>query len=326
MNNPSLHVVILAAGAGTRMCSQTPKVLHPLMGKSMLQHVIDAAKQLNPHTIWLIYGHEGDKIKAAINDPTLRWIEQSKRLGTGHALITAYPELAASLQSTDEVLIISADSPALSPETLHNMLLAFNNSALCLLNIILDNPTGFGRVLRDQQHNITAIIEERDTDQTTHAIKEIYSGVMLVRFDMLTQYLPQLTTHNAQKEYYLTQLIALCHKHQEPIDYLLTKDAFEARGVNDRAQLAHLERYMQMTAAQKLMEQGVSIVDPARFDLRGTLSADPDVRIDINCIIEGSVSIGAHSSIGAHCLLKKLPNRPVRDHTALHHDRWCHHW
>lgn len=303
-SNPTLHIAILAAGAGTRMRSELPKVLHPLMGKPMLQWVIDTAKQLDPASIWIVTGHQSERIKATIHDSPLHWIEQNPLHGTGHAVMQLYPDLAKKLSPNDQLLILFADSPMLPIENLRSLIASGKKQALVLLNLLLTDPTGFGRIIRNTNNQITAIVEEKDADATQKAIQEIYSGTMLIRFDVLTQLLPELTSHNAQKEYYLTQLIELCAQHQIDIDSVITSDDCAARGVNDRAQLAQLERTMQIQTAITLMQQGISIVDPARFDLRGTLHAEQDVRIDINCIIEGTVTIGSGTSIGAHCILK----------------------
>lgn len=303
-HHPSLHIAILAAGAGTRMRSELPKVLHPLMGKPMLQWVIDAAKPLQPANIWVVTGHQSERIQACIEDPTLQWIEQKPLHGTGHAIMQLYPHLAKKLAPHDQLLILCADSPVLPIDHLRSMIAAGKQHALVLLNLLLTDPTGFGRIIRNANNQITQIVEEKDADNLQKAIQEIYSGTMLIRFDILTQLLPQLTAHNAQKEYYLTQLIELCAQHEIAIESILTSDECAARGVNDRAQLAQLERTMQTQTAVTFMQQGISIVDPTRFDLRGTLHAEQDVRIDINCIIEGTVTIGAGTSIGAHCILK----------------------
>ncbi len=302
--NASLHVVILAAGAGTRMRSQKPKVLHTLMGKPMLQHVIDASKKLHPQEIWIIYGHEGEQIRTAIQGKNLHWIEQSPRLGSGHAMQVLYPLLAKEAKAADKILIISADSPALTTATLEKMIQAGKDASLVLLNIVLQDPTGFGRIVRDAQQNIIAIVEHKDATEAQQKIQEIYSGIMLVRFSVLTKGLPQLTPHNAQQEYYLTQLVDICHAEKYAIGSVLMKESFEAKGINDRVQLAEMERYMQNEKAKALMLRGVTMRDPARIDIRGELDAAQDVTIDVNCIFEGEVMLETGTSIGANCILK----------------------
>jgi len=302
--HPLLHIVILAAGAGTRMRSELPKVLHPIMGKPMLQWVIDAAKPLQPQSIWIVTGDHSQIIQSTIQDPSIHWVQQNPILGTGDALQQLYPHLAAQVSEQDNILILCADSPMISVSSLAQLIQASTQHPIVLLNLILANPTGFGRIIRNEQNHITHIVEEKDADNQQKAIQEIYSGIMLVKFYVLTKLLPLLTNENNQKEYYQVQLIELGYHNHFSIGSVITKDDCAARGVNDRAQLAALEREMQQQQAIKLMQQGVSIVDPARFDLRGTLQAEPDVRIDINCIIEGEVSIQRGTTIGAHCILK----------------------
>ncbi|MCD6047276.1 MAG: glmU [Gammaproteobacteria bacterium] len=304
LHNSDLHIVILAAGAGTRMRSSLSKVLHPLMDKPMLQHVIDTAKQLQPKDIWLIYGHQGEQLKACIQDPQLHWIEQAERLGTGHALQVLYPSLIQQAKPQDKVLIISADSPALSVATLQQLIQAANQYPLVLLNIYLNDPTGFGRIVRNAKSEITHIVEHKDTDEEQVNIKEIYSGIMLARVEVLSTCLKKLTNNNSQKEYYLTQLIELCFAENFSIGSVLLQESFEARGINDRLQLAEMERYMQRQAAQALMLKGVTIKDPARFDVRGNIQAEQDITIDINCLFEGNIQIGTGTTIGANCVLK----------------------
>jgi bifunctional UDP-N-acetylglucosamine pyrophosphorylase/glucosamine-1-phosphate N-acetyltransferase len=226
-----------------------------------------------------------------------------------------YPHLAQCAQPTDPILILFADSPALSVDTLRHLIEQAKQHALVLLTIVLSNPSGFGRIMRDSKNHITHIVEEKDADVAQKKVQEIFSGIMLVQFDVLSQFLPLLTQDNAQKEYYLIQLVALCYARHLSIGSCLTDHAFEARGVNDRAQLAALEREMQNQAAINLMQSGVSIVDPTRFDLRGQLHAEQDVRIDINCIFEGLVSIDRNSSIGGHCILK---NTTIGKQVTIH--------
>ena len=299
----ALHVVILAAGFGTRMRSSKPKVLHEILGKPMLQHVLDAAYALDPASVWIVYGYEGEQIKAAISDPRLHWVEQTQLLGTGHALQQLYPHLAKHAKASDKILILFGDGPAISSSTLRN-LIQHTADSLILLNVILKDPSGFGRVLRNSANAVVGIREHKDASEAELHIQEIYSGIMLVNFAILTEFLPKLTNHNSKKEFYLTELIHLCVDAGKPVEALITEDTLEASGVNDRLQLAALERGLQKRYAQQLMLQGVTLADPARFDVRGELKAEEDVFIDINCIIEGEVSIGKGSTIGAHCILK----------------------
>ncbi len=298
-----LHVVILAAGSGSRMHSAKPKILHTILGKPMVQHVIDAAKTLQPKKIWLIYGHESAQLQQAINDTALQWVEQNPRLGTGHALQVLLSHLPQDIKAQDRLLILSADGPAISHDTLLK-LLQHADAPIVLLNIILADPTGFGRIVRDPQGKIVGIVEHKDATFDELCIQEIYSGIMLVEFSALKKFLPQLSNHNKQKEYYLTELINLAAADGITVESIAGSDPIEAKGVNDRVQLAELERAWQLREAKKLMLKGVTLADPHRFDLRGNLQVEHDVYIDINCVIEGEVRIGTGAAIGAHCILK----------------------
>lgn len=297
----ALHIIILAAGNGRRMKSSLPKVLHTLMGKSMLARVIESAQALSPEAIHVVYGQNGDKVRAALADYDVNWVYQEQPLGTGHAVLQAMQHIPPHGQC----LVLSADVPLIDTETLQSMVQKANqHEGLGLLVAKVDNPHGLGRVLRDKQGSVVQIVEEKDASAAQKKIHEIYSGIMLSSNHLLHEFLPQLDANNAQEEYYLTQIIAIAVKGQYSIYTEHPKHAMEVYGVNNRMQLAEAERHLQKKTAHDLMEEGVGIVDPCRFDLRGTLNCYADVSIDINCVFEGEVSIGNNTYIGPNCYIK----------------------
>jgi bifunctional UDP-N-acetylglucosamine pyrophosphorylase/glucosamine-1-phosphate N-acetyltransferase len=297
----TLGVVILAAGKGTRMKSAMPKVLHPLGGKPLLAHVIETARALRPERIVVVYGHGGDAVPAALDEADLRWVEQARQLGTGHALQQALPALAG----VDRVLVLYGDVPLLRVETLRR-LCELAGDGLGLLTQTLENPQGYGRIVRDAAGRVQRIVEQRDAGEAELAIREINTGIMLLDGSRLADWLGRLSDDNAQGEYYLTDLISMAVA--EGIDIMTTEptDPVEAEGVNDRVQLASLERAHQRRKAEDLMRAGVSLADPARFDLRGTLEHGEDVSIDINVIIEGRVKLGDRVRVGANTVLRDV--------------------
>ena len=302
-----LHVVILAAGKSTRMKSQLSKVLHSIAGKSMLQHVLDTASALNPQTISIVYGSNGSQLRTSVNASDKHyWVEQKNPSGTGDAVKQAYQSLQAVWKTADYVLIIPGDTPLINFSTLDKLWNQVLNTQadLALLTIVTEDCSGFGRVLRDEDKNILAIVEEKDATVEQKAIQEIFSGIMVARVDLLAKCLFELTNNNAQKEYYLTQIIELSQKQAKKIIGLSSEDILDAGGINDRIQLAQRERQWQIKNAEQLMKNGVTIVDPLRFDVRGNLEAASDVHIDINCIFEGEVFIDSNTTVGAHCILK----------------------
>jgi bifunctional UDP-N-acetylglucosamine pyrophosphorylase/glucosamine-1-phosphate N-acetyltransferase len=300
----NLQIIILAAGQGKRMYSQTPKVLHQIAGKSMLARVVETAQQLNPDAIHVIYGHGGEQIKNSLPDLPVHWVHQAEQLGTGHAVMQALPHLPSQAQ----VLVLSADVPLIQAKTLQALIecgkIANNQrSALTLLVAHLDNPKGLGRILRNSQGEICSIVEEKDANEQEKSIKEIYSGICCVNAADLELWLPQLSNKNAQGEYYLTEIIALAVKNQTPITSLTVDDPCEVQGVNNRLQLQQLERVWQQKKAEYLLENGVMLADAKRFDLRGELVCGKDVFIDINCIFTGKVTLGDGCIIGPNCTL-----------------------
>ncbi len=295
----NFSAVILAAGKGTRMHSEKPKVLHTLAGRPMAKHVIDTCTGLGAQNIHLVYGHAGDQMKQALGDEPVNWVLQSEQLGTGHAVNQASPDFA----DDEKVLVLYGDVPLISRETIENLLDAQPTGGIALLTVVLDKPTGYGRIIR-KNGPVVAIVEQKDATEEQKLIKEINTGVMVATGGDLKRWLAALKNENAQGEYYLTDVIAAAHSEGRAVEAVHPANPIEVEGVNDRAQLARLERAYQSMQAQLLLEQGVMIRDPNRFDLRGELQCGADVEIDTNVIIEGAVSLGDNVYIGTGCVLK----------------------
>ena len=295
----STNVIILAAGKGTRMRSTLPKVLQPLAGRPLLGHVIETAKKLNAANIITIYGHGGNLVQQAFAQENVEWVEQAEQLGTGHAVKVTLPVLP-----TDGVsLILSGDVPCITEATLKKLLQASAETGIGIVTLTVDDATGYGRIVR-KNGEIQAIVEHKDANDEQRKIKEFNTGIYCVNNAKLHEWLPKLSNENAQGEYYLTDIIAMAIADGLSVASVEPELAFEVEGVNDRMQLATLEREFQNNQAKKLMQQGVHLIDPARFDLRGHLSVGQDVRIDINVIIEGDCEFGDHVEIGAGCVIK----------------------
>ena len=295
----STSVIILAAGKGTRMRSNLPKVLQPLAGRPLLRHVIETAKKLNAANIITIYGHGGDKVQQAFEQENVQWVEQAEQLGTGHAVKVTLPVLP-----TDGVsLILSGDVPCITQETLEKLLAVSRETGIGLVTLTLNDAAGYGRIVREN-NKIQAIVEHKDANDAQRQIKEINTGIYCVSNAKLHQWLPKLSNKNAQGEYYLTDIVAMAIADGLEVASVEPELAFEVEGVNDRVQLAALEREFQSYQAKKLMQQGVHLIDPARFDLRGQLKVGQDVRIDINVVIEGDCEFGDNVEIGAGCIIK----------------------
>jgi bifunctional UDP-N-acetylglucosamine pyrophosphorylase / glucosamine-1-phosphate N-acetyltransferase len=294
----STSVIILAAGKGTRMRSSLPKVLQPLAGRPLLGHVIETAKKLNPSNIITIFGHGGDLVQHAFSHENVQWVEQKEQLGTGHAVKVTLPVLPQDGFS----LILSGDVPCISLDTLEKLLKA-SETGLGLVTLTVADATGYGRIVRENG-KIQAIVEHKDASEEQRKIKEFNTGIYCVSNAKLHQWLPQLSNNNAQGEYYLTDIVAMAIADGLEVASVEPERAFEVDGVNDRVQLAALERQFQAYQAKQLMQQGVHLIDPARFDLRGSLKAGQDVCIDINVIIEGDCEFGDHVEIGAGCVIK----------------------
>jgi bifunctional UDP-N-acetylglucosamine pyrophosphorylase/glucosamine-1-phosphate N-acetyltransferase len=303
----NLHIVILAAGQGKRMYSNRPKVLHPLAGKPMLARVVDTAQQLNPDVIHVIYGHGGEHLQNSLPDLPVNWVHQAEQLGTGHAVLQALPYIPPKTQ----VLVLSADVPLIQVSTLNALIecsttAPSSQSVLTLLVAYLDDPSGLGRIVRNNQGEVSSIVEEKDAKEQEKNIKEIYSGICCAMSDDLAHWLPKLGNNNAQSEYYLTEIISLALANQTPIKTLSVKDHSEILGVNTRLQLEQLERIYQLRQAEQLLLQGVTLRDKHRFDVCGELICGQDVFIDVNCVFSGKVVIGEGCIIGPNCVLKDV--------------------
>lgn len=295
----STTVIILAAGKGTRMRSSLPKVLQPLAGRPLLGHVIDTAKKLNADNIITIYGHGGEQVQAAFTAQKIKWVEQSEQLGTGHAVQMTLPVLPQDGVS----LILSGDVPCINPLTLQKLLDATAETGIGLVTLTLPDANGYGRIVR-KNGQIQAIVEHKDATNEQRQIQEINTGIYAVSNAKLHQWLPNLSNENVQGEYYLTDIVAMALADGMQVASVEPEMAFEVEGVNDRVQLAALERQFQAFQAKQLMQQGVHLIDPSRFDLRGNLTVGQDVQIDINVIIEGDCELGDHVEIGAGCIIK----------------------
>jgi bifunctional UDP-N-acetylglucosamine pyrophosphorylase/glucosamine-1-phosphate N-acetyltransferase len=295
-----LGVLILAAGEGTRMRSSLPKVLHRLAGRPLLSHVIGTARDFSPDEIAIVYGHGGEQVRLLLDAQDLHWCEQKERLGTGHAVIQALP----FLQRVDQVVILYGDVPLITDQTLQSMLQALRANDLVLLTIELADPTGYGRILRDTSGQIHAIVEHKDANEAQLAIREINTGIMAVDRSRLETWLRQIDNRNSQQEYYLTDIIALAVQDGARIESVQPANAEEVMGVNDRQQLAYLERHYQRMLANELMRAGVTLADPARLDIRGQLTTGIDVYIDTNAIFEGRVQLADGVKIGPNTVIK----------------------
>ena len=295
----STTVIILAAGKGTRMRSSLPKVLQPLAGRPLLGHVIETAKKLNADNIITIYGHGGDRVQTAFAQEDIKWVEQAEQLGTGHAVQMTLPVLPQDGVS----LILSGDVPCINPVTLQKLLDATAATGIGLVTLTLPDANGYGRIVRENGE-IQAIVEHKDASEEQRQIKEINTGIYAVSNAKLHQWLPSLSNDNAQGEYYLTDIVAMALADGMQVASVEPEQAFEVEGVNDRVQLAALERQFQAYQAKQLMQQGVHLIDPSRFDLRGNLTVGQDVRIDINVIMEGDCELGDNVEIGAGCIIK----------------------
>ncbi len=297
-----LNVVILAAGKGTRMKSDLPKVLHPLAGRPLLGHVLAAADTLSPEKICVVYGHGGEALPKAIARDELAWAMQEPQLGTGHAVQQALPHLDPEAIC----LILYGDVPLTRPETLQQLPLIAREGAIALLTVRLANPAGYGRIVRNARGQVERIVEHKDATPEELAIDEVNTGILCLPVAKLAGWLARLGNDNAQGEYYLTDVIGMAAAEGEKVIPCHPAAEWEVLGVNSRQQLAELERMHQHNVAEALMLQGVTLIDPARIDVRGSLECGRDVLIDVNCVFEGQVSLGDGVKIGANCVLKDV--------------------
>jgi len=297
--NP-LHVVILAAGQGSRMKSDLPKVLHSVAGRPMLHHVIGTARKLGADKIHTVIGHGGDKVRATTNESLVNWVVQDEQLGTGHAVAQALPYLPDDAR----VLILYGDVPLTRTETLQAMVKSLDDNTLGLLTVTLDNPQGYGRIVRDANDQVTSIVEQKDASKDQLAIREVNTGILAIAARHLKSWLPTLSNANAQGEYYLTDIIAMAVERNLKISVSQPEDPFEVQGVNNRLQLAELERWVQKREAERLMTDGATLADPARIDVRGELVIGKDILIDVNVVFEGKVSLGNNVSVGPGCVIR----------------------
>ena len=302
-----LHIVILAAGQGKRMHSATPKVLHQVGGTPMLKRVVDTASCLKPDGIHVIVGHGAEHIKQALQGLPVHWVLQKEQLGTGHAVMQALPHIPEA----STVLVLSADVPLIKATTLDALLercrpINGRGVPLCLLLATVNDPTGLGRVVRDEHGQICAIVEEKDASETERKINEIYSGICCAERGDLNRWLPTLTSQNAQGEHYLTDIIAMAVAEERPILSLSATDCMDIQGVNNRLQLQQVERACQTRIASRLMLEGVTLADAARIDVRGELRCGMDVFIDVNTVFSGHVVLGDGCVIGANCNLNEV--------------------
>lgn len=303
-----IHIIILAAGKGVRMRSNLPKVLQPLAGKALLSHVLAAAQNLDPAMIHIVHGSWDENLRREfccggnINVEEVNWVEQAKRLGTGHAVQQALPHIPDDAM----VLVLCADVPMITAQTLQNLLAQVSVFGVGLITTKLSDPTGFGRIIRDPCGSIVSIVEQKDAQEHQLIINEINTGIIAINADLLKKYLSKIQPNNAQNEYYLTDVITLAARDGHKIAGFLTSDADEVRGVNDKEQLEQLERIYQKRKAQHFLRQGVTLIDAQRFDVRGNLQVGMDVVIDVNVIFEGDVIIGNNCKIGPSNVLRDV--------------------
>jgi bifunctional UDP-N-acetylglucosamine pyrophosphorylase / glucosamine-1-phosphate N-acetyltransferase len=297
----TLDVIVLAAGLGKRMRSDLPKVLHPLAGRPLLAHVIDAARTLAPRKIFVVHGHGADKVRAAFPDSGVDWVLQAEQLGTGHAVLQALPQVS----SDADVLILYGDVPLVRPATLKR-LVEGARGGLAMLTAELADPSGYGRIVRDAAQRVERIVEQKDATASELAIREVNAGFFCLSARRLAPWLSKIDNDNAQKEYYLTDLVALAMADAVPVVAVKVDDQWEVAGVNSTQELAALERVVQAREARRLLDAGVTLADPARIDVRGTLECGRDVSIDVNCVFEGRVTIGDNVRVGPNCVLKNV--------------------
>ena len=296
-----LDVIVLAAGQGKRMRSDLPKVLHPIAGRPLLAHVLEAARTLAPRKTVVVHGHGAEQVRAAFAAQDVEWVLQAEQLGTGDAVRQALPRLAGD----GEVLILYGDVPLVRPASLKRLADAAREG-LAIMTAELDDPTGYGRVLRNQAGGVERIVEEKDASSAERAIREVNAGFMALAAGRLRDWLGRIGNRNAQKEYYLTDIVGLAVNENVAVAAVKVDDATEVAGINSKRELAALERAVQRQWATRLMDEGVTLADPARIDVRGALECGRDVSIDVNCVFEGRVTLGNRVRIGPNCVLRDV--------------------
>jgi bifunctional UDP-N-acetylglucosamine pyrophosphorylase/glucosamine-1-phosphate N-acetyltransferase len=311
---PTVQVVILAAGQGKRMYSNLPKVLHPIAGKALAQHVIETARRLSPEKLIVVFGHGGDIVRDVLNSQDLVWVEQAQQLGTGHAVAQA----VSSFTEAEQTLVLYGDVPLTTTLTLQKLLYSGQNS-LSLLTVNLENPNGYGRIVRDKAGNVLRIVEEKDATAEEKSICEVNTGIMSIPTVRLAGWLSNLKNDNAQGEYYLTDIVALAVTDGLHVHTAQPLSQWEVLGVNSKVQLAELERVYQHNTAQQLLSAGVRLSDPMRIDVRGELTHGRDVAIDVGCVFEGKVVLGDSVEVGPYCILKNVTVGPGTRISAFCH-------
>jgi bifunctional UDP-N-acetylglucosamine pyrophosphorylase / glucosamine-1-phosphate N-acetyltransferase len=306
-----LSIVILAAGQGKRMNSDLPKVLQPLAGRPLLAHVLDCARTLEAASVHVVYGHGAERVQAQFAGQPLSWVLQAEQHGTGHAVMQAMP----AIPDDHQVLVLYGDVPLVRAATLKSLVAHAGERTLALLSVMLDDPTGYGRVLRDNAGNVYRIVEQKDATRKELAVHEANTGLLVAPAAGLRKWLASLRNDNAQGEYYLTDVVTLAVRDGLKVEAVVAPTAAEVRGVNDKLQLAGLEAEYRRLRAEELMLAGVTVIDPARLDVRGTVVAGRDVVIDVNVVLEGQVTLGDRARIGAGCVLS---NVTVGADTVLH--------
>lgn len=307
----SLSIIILAAGKGTRMKSTLPKVLHHLADKPMLQHVIDTSTKLDPDQIIVVIGHGADQVKSSINNQQVEYVEQQQQLGTGHAVQQCIP----AIRPGNDILVLYGDVPLISATTLNDLLSDSQKPAINILSFIDDNPTGYGRIVRDKEQQVTGIVEEKDASAAIKTITECNSGIMSIAGQHVATLLSQLDNNNQQQEYYLTDTVKHAVAANLTVQSSICAQAKELLGVNNQTQLERLEGIRRTWIADQLMTNGVKLYDAKRIDVRGELDTGENVTIDVNCIFDGSCSLGNNVKIGANCIIK---NSQIGDHCEIY--------
>ena len=305
------HVIILAAGKGTRMQSDKPKVLAPLAQRPLLAHVIETAEQLSADAIHIVIGHGAQQIKQVFENEQVNWCLQAEQLGTGHAVKIALPDIPDG----DNVIVLYGDVPLIQATTLTPLLDSLETHPLALLTAVVDDPTGYGRITRTPNQNINGIVEQKDATQEQLSIDEINTGILAAKANQLKGWLEQINSNNSQQEYYLTDIVALAHNDGCKIFSAQPDDVSEIDGINSKTELARTERILQAKTAQDCMQRGLTILDPNRFDLRGSFDFGRDCLVDINCVLNGKVKLGNNVTIHANCV---LTNCDIGDNTVIH--------